>query len=146
MCLLSLDAAGVRDKTPAMKKVLSLLCLIVTCSLSSAGEPAKIPPKEASEWLGKTPEAQLLDVRTAEEFAGGHLAKAVLIPWTEPGFEERVRKQLEANKPVLVYCRSGRRSAAAASALAKLGFTGIRDLDGGIVAWEKAGEPVIKSE
>jgi rhodanese-related sulfurtransferase len=128
-----------------MRNFFALFFLLLPGAIAFAAEPDKIPPKEASEWLAKTPEVQVVDVRTAEEFAGGHLAKAVMISWTEPGFEAHAKK-LDPSKPVLVYCRSGRRSAAAASALAKLGFTEIRDLDGGIVAWEKAGESVAKSE
>lgn len=132
-----------------MKKLLSLLslcCMLVSCSCSLADAPVKIPPKEAAEWLAGTPDVQVLDVRSPEEFAGGHLSKAILISWAEPGFEERAKKQLDPKKPVLIYCRSGRRSAAAISALAKHGFVGIRELDGGIVAWDKAGQPLIKSE
>ncbi len=61
-------------------------------------------------------------------------------------FATRAAKELDSGKPVLVYCRSGRRSAEAAAALVKLGFADVRDLDGGILAWEKAGQPIIKPE
>jgi rhodanese-related sulfurtransferase len=128
-----------------MRIFVALFFLFLPATLAFAAEPVKIPAKEASEWLAKTPEVQVVDVRTAEEFAGGHLAKAVMISWTEPGFEACAKK-LDSKKPVLVYCRSGRRSAAAATALAKLGFIEIRDLDGGIVAWEKSGKPLVKPE
>lgn len=136
-----------------MKKLLLLSGLLVSCSFSSANESVKIQPKDASEWLAKTPEVQVVDVRTTAEFTRDHLPKAVLIPWmemeirwTQADFEMSAKKQLDPKKPVLVYCRSGRRSAAASSALSKLGFTMIRDLDGGIVAWEKAGQSVVKPE
>ena len=69
------------------------------------------------------------------------LPRRVLIPWTDKDFATRAAKELDPGKPVLVYCRSGRRSAEAAAALAKLGFTDVRNLEGGILAWEKAEQP-----
>jgi rhodanese-related sulfurtransferase len=140
-----LDAAAVPDESPAMRKVITLISLLFPCAMAFALEPVNISPKEAAAWLAKTPDAQVLDVRTQKEFSSGHLAKAVMITWGNDDFEARARK-LDAKKPVLIYCRSGRRSAAASQVLAKLGFTTIRNLDGGIVAWEKAGKPVTKSE
>ena len=115
--------------------------MFIACAgISFGAEPVKVTPEAAATWLGKSPAVQVLDVRTKEEFATGHLAKAELIPWTDKDFTERVAKELDSAKPVLVYCRSGRRSAAAAKVLAKLGFADIRNLDGGILAWQKAGE------
>lgn len=128
-----------------MRIFVALFLLLLPATQAFAGEPVKISSKEASEWLAKTPEVQVVDVRTAEEFAGGHLPKACMISWMGPGFEARA-KMLDPGKPVLVYCRSGRRSAAATTVLAKLGFADVRDLEGGILAWQKAGEPVVKSE
>ena len=112
----------------------------------SAAEPAVAKPAAAATWLAATPAAQVLDVRTKEEFAAGHLAKAVLIPWTDKDFATRAAKELDPGKPLLVYCRSGRRSAEAAAALVKLGFTDVRNVEGGILAWEKAKLPIVKPE
>ena len=99
-----------------------------------------------ARWIQETPSAQIVDVRTKEEFATGRLAKAVLIPWTDKDFSERVKKQLDPAKPVLVYCKSGRRSTAAAGELEKLGFKSVRNLQGGINAWTAAGQPVVKPD
>lgn len=66
--------------------------------------------------------------------------------WGEPEFVESAKKALKSDEPVLVYCRSGRRSGLAMTALKEAGFTDIRSLDGGIVAWQDAGKPVIKGE
>ena len=110
----------------------------------SAAEPATVSPAQADTWLAATPKAQVLDVRTKEEFAGGHLAKAILIPWTDKDFSVRAAKELDPAKPVLVYCLSGGRSAEAAAALVKLGFTEVRNLAGGIAAWQQAGKPIEK--
>ncbi|MDE6770081.1 MAG: rhodanese-like domain-containing protein, partial [Muribaculaceae bacterium] len=86
---------------------------------------------------------QLLDVRSAEEYAEGHLRDALNIDVQEPDFQAEATSQLEKDKPVYVYCRSGRRSLLAGSMLAKDGYT-VVDLDGGILGWEKAGLPVVK--
>ncbi|MEI6178833.1 MAG: rhodanese-like domain-containing protein [Verrucomicrobiota bacterium] len=110
----------------------------------SAVEPATVSPAQADTWLAATPKAQVLDVRTKEEFAGGHLAKAILIPWTDKDFTVRAAKELDPRKPVLVYCLSGGRSAEAAAALVKLGFTEVRNLAGGIAAWQQTGKPIDK--
>ena len=110
----------------------------------SAAEPASVSPAQADKWLAATPKAQVLDVRTKAEFAGGHLAKAILIPWTDKDFTVRATKELDPRKPVLVYCLSGGRSAEAAAALVKLGFTEVRNLAGGIAAWQQAGNSIDK--
>ncbi len=116
------------------------------CAIGFAvgGEPVKIDVDEAVTWLDKTAEVQRVDVRSAEEYAEGHLKGAMLVTWGEKDFEKQALAQLAKDKPVLVYCRSGRRSTAAAEVLAKLGFDVIRNLEGGIIAWQKAGKPVVK--
>jgi len=84
---------------------------------------------------------QFVDVRTAEEFAEGHIEGAVLIPVQE--LAERLN-EVPKDKQVYVYCRSGKRSAQASSMLAKAGFTNIENVTGGINAWKDADFPVVK--
>ena len=129
-------------------KSLIIACAVFAASfgLGPAAEPTNVPPEAAAAWLAKTPTVQILDVRTKEEFATGHIAKALLIPWTDKDFKTRAAKELDPKKPVFVYCRSGRRSAEAAAALAELGFTTVQNLEGGIIAWQKAGKPITKPE
>ena len=86
---------------------------------------------------------QLLDVRTQDEFDEGHLPGAILIDVKDSTFMEQATSQLAKAKPVAVYCRSGRRSANAASKLVKAGFEVI-NLDGGILAWQSHGKRVMK--
>lgn len=83
----------------------------------------------------------LLDVRTPEEVAEGHLALARNIDFKSDSFEAQV-SELDRTQPVYVYCRSGRRSAAAVDKMKQLGFEDVYDLDGGIVAWQAAEKPV----
>lgn len=93
----------------------------------------KITPAQAKEMMQQDPEAVILDVRTEEEFAEGHIPGAVLIPHQEvPLKAEKVLH--DKAKTILVYCRSGVRSRMAADALLALGFDNIYDL-GGILSW-----------
>lgn len=83
----------------------------------------------------------LLDVRTPEEFATGHLRGATNIDWNSSSFETEIKK-LDKNKPVLIYCRSGRRSAAAADKMRSIGFTKVIELEGGILDWQAKNLPI----
>jgi phage shock protein E len=80
----------------------------------------------------------LLDVRTPEEYADGHISGAVNIPLAELANQ---LSQVPQNIPVVVYCRSGNRSAQAATLLKEAGYTQVLDM-GGIVDWVEAGYPV----
>lgn len=83
----------------------------------------------------------VLDVRTPEEFAEGHLEGAVLVDFYAADFADQLAA-LDADVPYLVYCRSGNRSGQALGVMEQLGFTSVVDVDGGIVAWTGAGLPV----
>ncbi len=80
----------------------------------------------------RTGEYLLVDVRQPEEYEAGHIPGAVLIPLGE--LEAR-HSELDRNKKIIAYCRSGRRSMAAAITLCGLGFKGVQHLDGGILDW-----------
>lgn len=80
----------------------------------------------------------LIDVRTREEFASGHIEGAINIPVEEIG--QRL-SEVPQDQTVVLYCRSGNRSAQAANILERAGYDGIYDL-GGIIAWTNAGYPV----
>jgi rhodanese-related sulfurtransferase len=68
----------------------------------------------------------------------------VLIPFTDADFQERVKKELKPEQPLLVYCRSGGRSAKAVKVLQEAGFKQIREIDSGVIAWGKAGKALVK--
>ena len=105
-------------------------------------EISEVKVEEAEKLIAE--KIQLLDVRSEEEWNEGHIEGAVRVDVTEKGFAEKVVKAVDPKKPVLVYCRSGGRSGRASKVMAKLGFKEIRDLDGGITAWQKAGKKVVK--
>lgn len=85
----------------------------------------------------------LVDVRTPEEFSEGYIASATNINFYDDDFADRATK-LGKDKPVLVYCKKGGRSAKAYKILKGAGFGKVYDLDGGFTAWEGAGQPVTK--
>ena len=87
--------------------------------------------------------AQVVDVRTPEEFSEGYLKGAVNINWNEDDFETNVAK-LDKNKPAFVYCRVGKRSSAAAKKMRDMGFKEVYELDGGILDWEAEHLPLTK--
>ncbi len=124
--------------------ILTTAILLSIDSVSQAGTPAVaalVKIEQAEKQLASG--AQLLDVRTKEEWDEGHLKGAALVTVTEEGFLNKAKAALDPTKGVVVYCKSGRRSAMATEQLRAAGFT-VYDMDGGITAWKAAGKPVVK--
>lgn len=95
--------------------------------------PQKINAQQAKEMMDGSSTLILLDVRTQEEYDEGHIEGALLIPDYE--IDDKAGEQLEdKDATILIYCRSGRRSALAAQALADLGYSSVYDF-GGIIDW-----------
>lgn len=124
---------------------LSLVILTITsCSSNGTGKLSTVNPSEFLEKLNATPEAQLIDVRTPEEFQAGALENARNIDWNSSDFTNQLA-DLDKNAPVFVYCLSGGRSAEASQALLENGFKEIYELDGGFMAWTNEGLPVANA-
>lgn len=102
----------------------------------------EIKPVEAVRMMNHDG-AVMLDVREDKEWREGHVLNAVHIP---AGSLEVRLGELEAHKdkPVVVYCRTGQRSAQAAALLTKQGFNRVFKLGGGILSWTSAGMPLTK--
>lgn len=83
----------------------------------------------------------ILDVRTPEEYAAGHIEGAKLVDVSSPDFAAQVGA-LDEEATYAVYCRSGNRSAQAVEIMLDLGFTDVFHLGGGITAWTADGRPV----
>lgn len=81
-----------------------------------------------------------VDVRTASEYAQGHLPDAVNIDMRDPNFAQKALSSLPQERTIAVYCRSGRRSKTAAVALSQNGFRVI-ELNEGFIGWTKANKP-----
>ena len=85
----------------------------------------------------------IIDVRTPEEYAAGHIENSVNIDYNSASFQEEIEK-LDKNKTNLVYCRTGVRSTAASYTLVQSGFTSVYHINGGLVDWQAAGFPVVQ--
>jgi phage shock protein E len=132
------------------KYLIIILLLLSTLALGcltnvpeEGGESIKyidIPVSEAKIKVDSG-EYFILDVRTREEYDAGHIAGSVLIP------NEVLLNRLDEvprDKPILVYCRSGRRGAISSQDLIDNGFSEVYNMEGGIAAWQNAGYPVQK--
>lgn len=124
-------------------KYLIIICLLVLSNLSASAQTVtEWTATQVNAKLKSNPNAILLDVRTAGEFADGHIAKSVNIDVNAPGFDQKILK-LDKNKPVYVYCTAGVRSKKAAGILKQKGFNAI-SMSGGINSWTAEGFPVTK--
>jgi rhodanese-related sulfurtransferase len=111
--------------------------VLMVRAATSAGNA--LAPDDAAQFIKETKDLQLIDVRTPGEYADHRLVGAKLIPLQELG--ARVH-ELDGKKPILLYCRSGSRSAKAIDVLERHGITGAKHIDGGIRAWQAAGLPL----
>ena len=114
-----------------MKKFI-LILIVIGCSHNK--NSIKIIEKEEFQYLINQ-DVQLIDVRTPNEFFNGTIGKARNINFNSPVFKEQVLK-LDINKPVVVFCHAGGRSAKASLTLDSLGFKQIYDLKGGYSSWK----------
>ena len=87
----------------------------------------------------------ILDVRTADEFADGHIPGAINLDYNSPDFASKVRA-LDTNGTYLVHCAAGGRSAKACTVMDKLQFKSVINLSPGFRGWETAGKPVEKEK
>lgn len=106
---------------------------------------SNVTAEKAAALLIAHPEVIIVDVRTPQEFAEGHLSKALNIDVKNETFEGELAK-LDKSKTYLVHCRSGARSTRSLKSWKALGFTKIYHLDSGYLGWEKAGLPVVVAE
>jgi thioredoxin len=125
-----------------MKYRLIFLSMISFAVLSCNGQTSKnvktIEAAAFAEKIAATPNAQILDVRTPEEYVSGHIDNAANVNWNGTDFVAKAAA-LDKTKPVFVYCKSGGRSKQAAAKLEELGFTTIYELQGGMLKWDAAG-------
>lgn len=119
-------------------KFLFVPVLFFSCNGQNSKSINTIEPKTFSELIIATPDAQILDVRTPQEFELSHIDKAKNFDWFNENFSVEVNK-LDKAKPVFVYCKSGGRSKNAAEKLEELGFKTIYNLQGGILKWDVDG-------
>lgn len=117
----------------------SAAALLETESVAQTGGTISVTTFEQKM---KTPGIQILDVRTAGEYQGGHFNNSLQANWLDQKeFADRVQ-HIDKSKPVLVYCASGVRSAEAMNWMKQNGFTDVSNLRGGISAWRMEGKPL----
>ncbi len=131
---------------------LALIAFSVGCSkesdspetASTTSTVTHVDAIAASQLLSSHPETVVLDVRTPEEFAAGHIAgKVVNVDFKAENFREEVAK-LDRATPYLVHCQGGGRSTSTLAILNELGFEKVSHLDGGLSAWTESGETLVK--
>ena len=116
-------------KRTILMSIFALLCSFFGCRAQGF---VSVDAEEFAREIAK-PGVQLVDVRTAAEYAEGHIADAVNIDVTASDFAEKI-STLDKERTVALYCRSGRRSKEAAEKLVALGYTNIVEF-GGILDW-----------
>ena len=155
--------SGKRGKTTM--GTLTLLSVVCICTVLVCGCPQQklirqeamsgdgkqivvelLMPKDAFEYIKKNKDNNnfvLLDIRTPEEFADGHIEGAININFRADNFTSEMSK-LDRNKTYFVYCRTGNRSYEAVNIMARLNFRSILRLSDDITGWKSAGLPVVK--
>ncbi len=128
------------------------------CDSAPTADPAATPATEASATatqidhvdaagaatqLASADKPKVIDVRTPEEFAEGHIEGATLIDFKSPDFESKLG-ELDRDQTYLIHCRSGARSTSSLPTFEKLGFKHVIHLDGGFNAWQEAGQAVTQ--
>ena len=125
-----------------MKKLLAVLA--ASTFFWTGGGAEATDNLGAQEYQAKTQEAGVvtLDVRTPDEFAGGHLVNALNIDVEGATFDSELSK-LDKDATYAVYCRSGRRSSVAIDRMKDAGFTNVVNMNAGILEWQAAGLPLV---
>tara|TARA_B100001996_G_scaffold63919_1_gene45926 strand:- start:399 stop:782 length:384 start_codon:yes stop_codon:yes gene_type:complete len=114
---------------------------IFSCTLFNNESINQINSDELVEFV-ELNDAILLDVRTKDEFNSGYIENSLNIDYFSDEFSINVDK-LDKNIPIILYCRSGRRSGLSANKIKKLGFKEIYNLEGGVLEWIEQGNVII---
>ena len=127
-----------------MKKLALFIAPLLVLLSACSGSSVKVNNLNADAFASdiKNPGVVVLDVRTAGEFAAGHIENAINIDVESGSFDAEIAK-LDKTVEYAVYCHSGRRSAIAADKMAKAGFTKLTNLQDGVASWQAAGYPLV---
>ena len=109
-------------------------------TITESGKIVVVAPAEFKE---KSANQLIVDVRTPDEFAQGHIEGAININVFDKNFTEQFA-EFDKSEPIFLYCKSGARTSKASKKLAEFGFQNIYDLHGGIVNWHKNDQPITK--
>lgn len=138
--------AGARNRAAmSLAALAGVWIMLVFAAGCQAQDTRVLEPDAAAELMRgnrSNPGFVILDVRTPEEFRQGYIEGAVLLDYYSPDFRDRFAA-LDRDATIIMYCRSGNRSSHVLGLADKLGFRQVYDLRGGIVAWKKAGLPLV---
>jgi len=123
----------------AVVAVVSITCFNFFCVGQKLAYKT-ISVSDARAMMESSSNLLVVDVRTPQEYMQGHLKGAINIPLSDLSLR---MGELEKDRPILVYCQTGYRSAQASSILVKAGFVKIYNLEGGIMAWVSSGYPTV---
>lgn len=112
-----------------------------TTAVAKPDAPVRVGVDEFASVIA-SPGVVIVDVRTPEEFAEGHIEGAINIPVEYADYMDQVA-QLDPTATYAVYCRSGNRSQPAVAGMESAGITGIYELESGTVGWTDAGQPLV---
>ena len=127
-----------------MKKLIAsfaALILLAGCSSTGSATTVNLNVSEFSQKITE-PDVIILDVRTPEEFASGHIEGALNIDFNGGDFANEITR-LNPSENYAIYCRSGSRSGQAASIMHKAGVHEVSNLNGGVIDWTNAGLPLV---
>ena len=110
--------------------------------IEAPASPVRVGVAEFANVIA-SPGVTIVDVRTPQEFAEGHIEGAVNIPVELPDFMDQV-SQLDPNGTYAVYCRSGNRSQPAVAGMSSVGINGIYELESGTTGWTSEGQPLVQ--
>lgn len=126
-----------------MKKIVFILGLVLfITTIGCIEDKAVLITPEEMQTIIKSDYVQLIDVRSPEEYNEGHIENSQNIDYYSDTFSEDILV-LDKTKPVILYCKSGKRSKASSIILLEAGFEKVYDLDGGILEWKDKGLNVI---
>jgi len=135
-----------------MKKLYTICCLLITLSFNTscldtkdASADIKLVTAEEMQSILELEDVQLVDLRSPEDYDENHILNSQNIDFSSPTFDDDITK-LDKEKPVILYCKGGGRSAKCAQKLKEAGFKKIYDLDGGISKWKHSDKISVEAK
>ncbi len=124
---------------------LSAACTATDNDATHVAGPKSVTAAELTEQIQSSKSPLILDVRSEQEFAEGHIPGALNIPYDQLG--DRLSEiGVAKTDEIVVHCRSGHRAGIAEKLLIQAGYSDVRDLDGHMNAWQSGGYPIEESQ
>ena len=139
---LTVGLSGCSSDSTASEVVAAVAAPGAEVAIETPAAPVRVGVSEFAQII-TAPGVTIVDVRTPQEFAEGHIEGAINIPVELPDFMSQV-SQLDPSGTYAVYCRSGNRSQPAVAGMESIGITGIYELESGTNGWAGEGQPLIR--